>query len=86
METAVLAMARKGQSQPRLRDGEADAGRTIDSQITPKTLLRYVNYGYSFHLISGRRHGILIRILPVFQSISFIVRQVYVLRSLCFKK
>ena len=48
METAVLARARRGQSWPRLGDGRADTGRTIGSQITPKTFLRCVNYGDRF--------------------------------------
>ena len=45
METSVLARARSGQ---RFGDGGADAGQTIGSQITPKTLLRCMNYGDSF--------------------------------------
>ena len=44
----MLARARREQSWPSLGDGGADAGRTIGSQITPKTFLRCVNYGDSF--------------------------------------
>ena len=47
-ERAELAKARREQSWPRLGDGGTDAGRTIGSQITPKTFLRCVNYGDSF--------------------------------------